>query len=92
MPFEVVRGVGRGMGVLGGGIEIVEGKGQFGDKFGASNAVFGVDVLCREGNTTLSKGHQHLAPGLCSRTEVHGIRHHLSLPLLWEHTHRHSNA
>ena len=36
MSFGVVSGVGRGMGVLD-GVVIVEGKGQFWGKFGASH-------------------------------------------------------
>jgi len=36
MPFGVVRGVGRGTGVLD-GVMIVEGKGQFWGEFGVSH-------------------------------------------------------
>ena len=52
MPFGVVSGVGRGIGVLD-GMEIVEGKGSFGGKCGASHSnqwgLCGVVILCREG-------------------------------------------
>jgi len=37
MPFGVVRGVGRGMGVLDGGGDRRRGKGSFGGEFGASH-------------------------------------------------------
>ena len=44
MSFVAVSWVGRGMGV-----KIVEGKGQFWGKCGASNGHLGVVILCREG-------------------------------------------
>ena len=51
MPFGVMSGVGQRMGVLD-GVEIVEGKGRFGDKGGASHCnqcgLCGVVILCRE--------------------------------------------
>ena len=37
MPFGVVRGVGRGMGVLDGGGDRRRGKGSSGGKYGASH-------------------------------------------------------
>jgi len=37
MPFRVVSGVGRGMGVLDGGGDRRKGKGSFGGEFGASH-------------------------------------------------------
>jgi len=37
MPFEMVRGVGRGMGVFDGGGDRRRGKGSFGDEFGTSH-------------------------------------------------------
>ena len=37
MPFGVVSGVGRGMGVLDGGWRLLKGKGQFGSKCGSSH-------------------------------------------------------
>ena len=46
MPFEVVSGVGREIGVLD-GVNIVEGNGQFWCKCGASRC--DVVILCREG-------------------------------------------
>jgi len=37
MPFGVVRGVGRGMGVLDGGRDRQKGRGSYGGEFGASH-------------------------------------------------------
>ena len=52
MPFGVLSGVGRGMGVLD-GVEIVEGEGEFCDKCGTSHynqwGLCGVVILYHEG-------------------------------------------
>jgi len=53
MPFGVVSGVSRGMGVLDGGGDRRRGRGSFGDKFGASHSnqweLCGVIVSCCDG-------------------------------------------
>jgi len=53
MPFRVVSGIGRGMGVLD-GVLIVEGKGSFGGKYGASHCNQG-DNCVRGSDAALPK-------------------------------------
>jgi len=53
MPFEMVSGVGRGLGVLGGGGDRQRGRSSFGGKRGAAHrnewGLCDVVILCREG-------------------------------------------
>jgi len=47
MPFRIVSGVGRGMGVLDGGGDCRRGKGSFMDEFGASFATRSSQITLR---------------------------------------------